>query len=225
VRVASFNIQHGRLPSGEVDTLVAAQACAVLGADVLALQEVDLWRSRSHRADQAAVIAGVCGMAHVFGRADRRLLRGAYGNALLVRGRVSDSDAVSLPRAPAAAPRTALLATAHLDGVALSVVATHLSVRGVESEPQLRAALAALSSRPRPWLLVGDLNRGPGQVAALVAGFGLALVDTAMPTFPAHEPRARIDHVCFAGLDPGPVEVRELPVSDHRAVVADLFVP
>ena len=225
LRVASFNIQHGRLPSGTVDTLLAAQACATLAADVLALQEVDSKKSRSQWLDQATVIAGVCGMAHAFGPVRRHVFRGGYGNALLVRGALSDVDAVRLPRTAAAEPRRALLATAHVNGLVLSVAVTHLSVRGVESEPQLLAVLDALSRRPQPWLLVGDFNRGPRQVAPLVARAGLALVDPSLPTFPALEPRARIDHVAYAGLEPGAVEVRELPVSDHRALVVELRPP
>lgn len=222
LRVASFNIQHGRLPSGRVDTLFTAQACATLDADVLALQEVDRMRRRSQRADQAAVIAGVCGTAHVFGRVQRRTFRGGYGNALLVRGELSDVDNVALPRADGAEPRSTMLATARVKDLVFTVAVTHLAVRAVESEPQLLAALDALSGRPQPWLLVGDLNRSPGHVVPLVARFGLTLADPSVPTFPAHAPRARIDHVAFAGLEPGAVEVRELPVSDHRALVVVL---
>ena len=63
-RLASFNILHGRsLEDGRVDTQRLRDAAASLGADVLALQEVDRGQSRSHRADQTAEVAEAVGAA------------------------------------------------------------------------------------------------------------------------------------------------------------------
>jgi endonuclease/exonuclease/phosphatase family metal-dependent hydrolase len=66
VRLATFNVLHGRAPAdGRVDLDRFASAVATLDADVLALQEVDRSQSRSGSADLTALAAeaGSCGYA------------------------------------------------------------------------------------------------------------------------------------------------------------------
>jgi endonuclease/exonuclease/phosphatase family metal-dependent hydrolase len=221
IRVVSFNVKHALTARGRVDTGALARVCASLEADVLALQEVDRRRLRSRFADQAAQVANACGMAFAFGRA-RGFLFSGYGNALLVRGRIDDVEVVRLPRPRRGERRVALLATATVGDLRLSVAATHLDVRRARSGPQLDVVLAAIARRRRPWLVLGDLNRSPPDVEPALTVAGLTLADASVPTFPAAAPRARIDHVSAAGVAIGAVEVRALPVSDHRAVVVEL---
>ncbi|HRI97143.1 MAG TPA: endonuclease/exonuclease/phosphatase family protein [Nocardioides sp.] len=58
MRVATFNILHGRSPAdGVVDLERFAAAIASLDSDVLALQEVDRNQPRSQHADLTAVAA------------------------------------------------------------------------------------------------------------------------------------------------------------------------
>jgi endonuclease/exonuclease/phosphatase family metal-dependent hydrolase len=64
VRLASFNILHGRAPDGApapLERLVAA--CDALDADLLCLQEVDRWQARSGGVDQTAEVAAATGAA------------------------------------------------------------------------------------------------------------------------------------------------------------------
>ena len=58
MRLASFNILHGRSPSdGLVDVERLTSACASLEADVLGMQEVDRNQARSDGRDQTAMVA------------------------------------------------------------------------------------------------------------------------------------------------------------------------
>ncbi|MDP9070529.1 MAG: endonuclease/exonuclease/phosphatase family protein [Actinomycetota bacterium] len=222
MRIVTFNVQHGRTPGGRVDSAGLARYCAGLGADVLALQEVDVRVARSRWADQAARVAQATGMVQAFGPAHRLGLVGRYGNALLCRGALADVQVLALPRLGRAEQRAALLATALFGGSRLSVATTHLSIHADEAPGQLEAVVAALVARPSPRLLLGDLNLRPGDVAPLVAAGGLALADPAHPTFPASAPRIRIDHVAVEGLAVRAVEVLpSAPVSDHRALAVD----
>ncbi|MGH9154279.1 MAG: endonuclease/exonuclease/phosphatase family protein [Acidimicrobiales bacterium] len=219
----TFNIRHGCRPDGVVDTAALAGYVAACRPDVLALQEVDQVAARSARADQAGEVGGAAGMAVAFGPACRQGLRGRYGNALAVRGELTDIENLPLVRRGRNERRAVLLATAVVGGRRLSVAATHLSVDRQEVAAQLAGALDALSGRPRPWVLMGDLNLAPPAVIAALAGSDLVLADPAQPTFPAGAPRARIDHVAVAGLVVEAVEVLdEPPVSDHRALVVEL---
>src|SRR5919112_1990253 len=65
MRLATFNILHGRSPSdGRVDLDRFAAAVRSLRADVLGLQEVDRDQPRSHGADLTAVAADAMDAPH-----------------------------------------------------------------------------------------------------------------------------------------------------------------
>jgi endonuclease/exonuclease/phosphatase family metal-dependent hydrolase len=215
LRLATFNIQHGKTPAGRVDIKLLATACAALEADVLSLQEVDDGLRRSRDTDTAATVAEACGMAHVFGPAIE-VRGGRYGNALLVRGEIDDVDVIPLEDTE---PRSGIVATAVVHGHRLSVCATHLGLRG-QATAQLPVLLDALRARPAPRVLLGDLNLHPEDVVAP----GFTRVE-AGPTFPAKAPRREIDHVLLDGLVATAAVVVPLPVSDHRALVVEVRSP
>lgn len=221
IRLASFNVQHGRCRPGRVDVAVLARTCAALGADVLGLQEVDVGTRRVGGTDTAAEVAGATGMMAAFGPTES-FGGGRYGNALLVRGSVEDLDLLALPRWPGAEARGVIVAAAVLPGGRrLSVAVCHLGLAPGEAAAQLGDVLARLDERPAPLILLGDMNLGPEQVRPPVEAAGLTLVG-GPPTFPAHRPSQRIDHVALAGLVPNAVVVPRVPVSDHRPLVVEV---
>lgn len=62
MRLATFNLLHGRsLADGRVDPARLSDAVAQIGADVLALQEVDRFQPRSNGLDLTAEIASTMG--------------------------------------------------------------------------------------------------------------------------------------------------------------------
>ena len=64
MRLASFNVLHGRAPDGgTVAGGLLAEACASLEADVLCLQEIDRAQARSGGVDQTAEVARATGAA------------------------------------------------------------------------------------------------------------------------------------------------------------------
>lgn len=119
-------------------------------------------------------------------------------------------------------PRAAVAAV--LEHPRITVACTHLSfVPGVNAR-QLRRVRRWLSALPGPHVLLGDLNL-PGRLPARLTGW-TPLVTGA--TYPAPAPRAQIDHALASGLS-STVRVTgrilQLPISDHRAVIADLELP
>jgi endonuclease/exonuclease/phosphatase family metal-dependent hydrolase len=67
VRLATYNLLHGlSLHSGRVDLPAVAELIARLGADLVAVQEVDRCQERSGGTDQVAVLAERLGMEAVF---------------------------------------------------------------------------------------------------------------------------------------------------------------
>ncbi len=118
-------------------------------------------------------------------------------------------------------PRVGLAAVLQLpSGDLLTVAATHLSFVPGWNLVQLRRLTRWLQRLPQPVVLLGDLNL-PGRVPALLPGWR-SLASHA--TFPAPQPRWQLDHALAHGSLP-PVThsaARELPVSDHRALVVEL---
>ena len=122
MRVASFNVMHGRsLTDGRVDADRFRAAIAELDCDVLALQEVDVGQPRSGGADLAATAAAALGVDEpgwrfiptVFGtpglawrpaEGERRDGEPAYGIALVSRLPVRDWQVLPLGRAPMRSP-------------------------------------------------------------------------------------------------------------------------
>ena len=171
---------------------------------------------RSRFVDQVAVVARATGMHSVFGRTCRVGTVGRYGNAVFSRAPMSDVACVPLPRLGRNEVRGVIVARV----ADVTVAATHLSIHQDESALQLGFVLATLQRRPGPWVLLADLNRLPDQVDSVHAA-GLLLADVTMPTFPAHAPDRRIDHIAVAGMAIESVDV--LPrqeVGDHRPLAA-----
>jgi endonuclease/exonuclease/phosphatase family metal-dependent hydrolase len=242
VRVATWNVQHGRGPDGVVDLDRFAAAVASLDADVLALQELDRGQPRSHGADLPALAAAAWGAAAwrfapalagtpgawraAHGDADGP----AYGVALLLRRPPLAWRTVPLPVLPVPAPRfrrgrpPALVAdeprtalVADLGDVA--VACAHLTWAPGWGLVQLRRLVRALPAGPA--VVLGDLNLG---AAGARAGSRLDVLVRAA-TAPVAVPHRQLDHVLGRGVRAVAGRSRALPVSDHRALLAEIRAP
>ncbi len=251
MRLATFNILHGRSPAdGEVNLGRFATAVARLGADVLALQEVDRDQPRSHQADLTAVAAEAMGAsAHRFvatlagepgvwtaATGDLQPDASAYGIALVSRYPVRAWLTTTLPALPGPVPvtfhrggsptivhdepRAALSAVVETPEGLLEVVATHLTFVPGWNAHQLRRLVSGLGEHARPVVIMGDLNLAGRLPARLTGWRPLATART----FPVAEPTTQLDHILADGavtaLGPGVAE--DVGLSDHRALRVDV---
>lgn len=232
MRVVTFNAQHGWVGGEPAGVAQVSDAVAALDADLVALQEVDVGDPRSGGVDQPAAVAAAIGGTSTFA-AQRE--GGTTGVALVARGSITDVDVlrfvsrrgpkrdrpVSVPLVRPAR-RAIVLARATVGPLSVSVTSAHLDLVRPVSHGQLERVVAALAARPGPRLLLGDLNRRSGWVGPTCAAVGLDLLADDTPTHPVSSPVRRIDHLATSGLVVSRVEVVQLAVSDHRALVVDL---
>lgn len=252
MRIATFNILHGRSPTdGRVDLDRYAQAIGDLDADVVALQEVDHLQERSYGADLTALAAealradehrfvaalsGNPGSMWIAADGSEQPDSAAYGVALLSRYPVRTWEVVRLRPAPL---RTPLLK----HGLR--------QARLVRDEP--RVAVAAEVETPFGPITFANthltfLNWWNGRqlrmirrslaersplmvmgdlnmgVARASRISGLQPLATAN-TFPETAPDRQLDHLLVTADFPSEVvkaEARKLPVSDHLALTVEV---
>lgn len=96
IRLATFNMKHSaKADKYRGDTALAIDACRQLGADILALQEVDKRTLRTGLSNLPECIAEATGMQFVFSPA-LSFMVGSYGNALLVKGEINNSETIKM---------------------------------------------------------------------------------------------------------------------------------
>ncbi|OBK11085.1 endonuclease/exonuclease/phosphatase family protein [Mycobacterium asiaticum] len=251
MRVATFNILHGRTVGDGVDPDRLHACIRQLDPDVLALQEVDFDQPRSGRADLTAAaadamnavehrfvaaIAGTPGATWMAATGREQPGTAAYGIALLSRYPATSWQVVRFARIPVRFPM-------YLPGPNKVMI--------VDEEPRaaviarLRTPLGEMTvanthlsfvpgwNRRQLRRLVRDLRGLPGprllfgdlnlKPAAVHRWTGMRPLASAA-TFPAHAPDRQLDHILTDDreLRGGKVAADLMPISDHRPLVVDL---
>lgn len=229
IRIATYNIKHGRGMDGTVDLERTAATLQALDADIIALQEVDDRASRSGRVDQATWLAERLDMYAAYG-SFMPFQGGRYGLAILSRNRIESHESWRLPDGNE--PRVALAARIRTDsGETITAVAVHFD--WVEDDgyrfAQAGETITRLQALEIPWIVFGDFNDVP--TSRTMNAFERIGRNAAKPvgnaaTFPSDQPKIEIDYI-FNGPParwrPAIAEViPESISSDHRPVITEL---
>lgn len=204
--VLSYNIHHGRGTDDVIDLERIAAVIIESGADVVALQEVDVRTTRAGGVDQAAELGRLTGMHSYFGEAIP-YAGGSYGDALLSRFPFEESSSILLPAAPHHERRVAVRGVLKLPhGRRVAIIGTHLdhTEDPADREAQARALNVAYLPAEIPTLLIGDLNAEPQSTPMrTLFGHGWTAADLDhQPTFPSMDPDRKIDWILRApGFD------------------------
>ena len=237
-RILTYNVHRCVGTDRKLDVGRIADVIAALEPDIVALQELDVGRSRTGGVDQAHEIARRLGMGFRFHPAlvvEDEL----YGDAILTALPERLIRAAALPGYPRITrlePRGALWIAVDIRGKTVNIINTHLGL--VPAEQRLQAT--ALSGHtwladPRctgPTVLLGDFNATEGSgvyrtlTAKLTPARKLVATNINTATFPSGLPLLAIDHV-FVSRE---IAVQQVTVprstqlrvaSDHLPLVVD----
>lgn len=231
IRVVSYNIHHGEGTDGMLDLPRIAQVLRDAHPDIIALQEVDKNTKRTGSVDQAAELAKLLKMKHVFG-GNIALQGGHYGNAILTRYAPITSTNHKLPSLANGEQRGVMEADITVPGLKqpLKVLATHLDHRPDDRERIASSEKIARLIRDwgsRPALLAGDLNAVPESKPLTLLGQDWTRSNREiLPTIPSGKPNRQIDYILFRpqqGWKVVEYQVLDAPVaSDHLGILAVL---
>jgi len=217
--VASYNVHKCKGRDGQYRPDRIAGVLAEIGADLVALQEVDRRFGRRVGLLDPKRIEAETGL-RLLVQSDLEDGHGWHGNALLVRGEPLSYRRTRI-NLPGIEPRGAVVAELDLGQGPIRVVAAHLGLNPSCRSSQATAIMAALAaSSPMPTVLLGDLNewRPRGSALGVLAPwFGYA---PSRPSYPSRLPMFSLDRILGwpLGLITD-VEVHDTPLarraSDH----------
>lgn len=241
LRVMTYNV-HGCVGGdGKLDESRIAEVIVSMQPDVVALQELDVERTRSRGLHQARYLASHLKMDFHFHPALTQLSE-QYGDAVLSKLPMQLLRQGKLPTSSsrlAFEPRGALLVQLDCGNEPVHLLNTHLGLSWSERLAQIQALLgpewAENSIRQHPFVLCGDFNALPGSLVYRTIIRRLkdvqrwSLRSRPRFTFPSRWPVTRLDYIFMNSR----FTVRKVIVpnnrltqvaSDHLPVVADLVL-
>lgn len=252
IRLATYNIHWGMGADGVHDLNRVVDVLRRIDADVVVLNEVDVYWRRSGNVHQAVHLAAATEYPHWYFApafttwASGTWRRSQYGNLLLSRFPIVSARTVPLPNPLGREPRAALVAQLAVGERRLVVIGTHLGLNKTERLAQTATLgdMAEAYARPAcpfacaapPVVVLGDFNAQPQSAEIqLLTTARTGLVDVHLlaaaddgDTFPYPEPLARIDYIFISRqladdvVSYGPVAAAG---SDHLPVVLELRWP
>jgi endonuclease/exonuclease/phosphatase family metal-dependent hydrolase len=240
-RLLTYNVHRCQGTDRKISPYRIAEVIAATGADIVALQELDVNRGRSGHVDQAQLIAALLEMEFHFHPA-WQMAEERFGDAVLSRWPLHLVQAAKLPGHPRGwrERRGAVWVSVEVDGHTVQVINTHLGLFRHERMTQTQALLGphwlGHPACRKPVMLCGDFNAVPG--SQVHQRFTEKLVDAqlcvaptrARRTYPTRLPVARLDHVFVSpDLQVNRVEVVRTPLSrrasDHYPLLVELRLP
>jgi len=229
LRVASYNIHGGQGGDGRVSVERVGSVLAELGADLVALQEVDSRGARASAPHPGEQLATLTGMSPVFGPTMTEG-SGDYGNVLLSSLPIRDTRQHDLSVA-GREPRGAIEIVVDAHGHRIRVLATHLGLSAAERRVQARRLIRLIGADLElPLVLLGDFNEWLPW-SRTMRWLGRALGAAAAPrSYPSRVPLFALDRVWArpAHLLRN-VHAHRSPdarlASDHLPVIAQIDLP
>ncbi|MBK8175061.1 MAG: endonuclease/exonuclease/phosphatase family protein [Rhodospirillales bacterium] len=226
LRVATYNIHRTIGNDGQRDPARIAAVIDELGADIIALQEVD-WRS--DRDDDLIAAATTETGYHAVAGSNLRRHRGEYGNLLLSRLAVRRVRRIDLSQ-NRKEPRGAIDVDLTGGGATLRVIATHFGLRAIERWRQAARLRDAIADHPdHPLLVLGDFNDWCPGCPSLRPLLTMVAASPRRASFPSRRPLLALDRILYRNIAASPCfRAHATPLahsaSDHLPVVGEIVL-
>lgn len=242
LRILTYNVHSCLGMDGKLTPHRIAKVIAQFQPDIVALQELDVGRSRTQHVDQAHIISEFLQMEFHF-HPVIHVEEERYGNAILTHLPIKLVKAGNLPlivNKPLFEPRGAIWVSVEVNGTKVHIINTHFGFRKIEHLPQAKALLGddwlGAANPCEPMILCGDFNFSPNSRAYRLIVEHLQDLQVKMhghrplKTFPGHFPSARIDYIFSNSL----TNVLNVAVprnhltrnaSDHLPLIVDIQLP
>lgn len=226
LKIMTFNTQHClNYITRKIDFDIMAKAINDCAPSIVSLNEMRNTGTHTEYEDQVGILARLTHMQGFFAEAIRFEDANPYGNGLLSKHPILDTEVFKIP-APAVRPytrwyedRCLLKARLDIDGEVLTVMVIHVGLNPDEAKLAIDTILAHLPSER--CILMGDFNLTPD--SPLLAPIFEKMQDAAAriegdaASYPSPDPKEKIDYI-FATRDIE-IESAEIPAtvaSDHR---------
>lgn len=239
-RLLTYNVHRCKGTDRQVSPYRIAEVIAATGADVVALQELDVNRRRTGRVDQAELISALLDMEFHFHPA-WQVAEERFGDAILSRYPLRLMHAGKLPGHPRGwkERRGALWASFTCGHRRVQVINTHLGLTRHERMTQTDALFGPQwlghADCRAPVVVCGDFNAIPGSRVhqrwmSALRDVHAALAVSRRRTFPTRYPVASLDHIFLSDdFDVHHVEVVRTAASrvasDHYPLLVELSLP
>ena len=230
IRILSYNLRSGLSMNGELNIQRQAEVIRAIDPDVAGLQEIRIRKDLpEEQGDQPAILAEETAMRAYFGRTiDCNEYE--YGIGVLSRCPSELMEVVLLPQPETMEQRAVVVVKVRHNNKNFYMVNTHLvfedDAENVRVE-QLQAITKLVKEKGYiPAVLTGDFNAKPEAESIQYLAGEWGMTDLTEFSFPATNPRIRIDYIAWYPKDAFSLEklevVNEPEASDHRPVFADL---
>jgi endonuclease/exonuclease/phosphatase family metal-dependent hydrolase len=235
LKILTYNVHSCIGTDRRIEPARIADVIAETGADIIALQELDVGRKRTGGIDQAHMVASLLKMEAHFHPA-LHVEEEKYGDAILTAMPTRLIKAGPLPSV--GETRGAIWVQIELPRTGLNLLNTHLGLRRVDRVRQVTALLGEewignAKFQAAPAIICGDLNAIPSSPAyKMLAGHfrdaHLLAARRPRPTYPSRLPVFRIDHIFVSdGLGVTSATVPATPLarraSDHLPLLVTVL--
>jgi endonuclease/exonuclease/phosphatase family metal-dependent hydrolase len=230
--IMTYNIHHGKGVDGVLDLDRIADLIQKSGADLVALQEVDVKTERVQGLHTMQYLAEKLDMEWVFGQ-NLSFQGGGYGNGILSAYPIESWTNEHFPLYLEGEQRGLLQTMIHCQGMTIAFWNTHLDHRPNDTERKQSATTIVKKSDTLRYSLViaGDFNDIPE--SSSIQKINQSFLDTWHETghdsgftFPTQAPERRIDYIFYRDhsdsyfhLKPVKSTILQSPASDHLPLV------